>query len=67
MMDKIEVNGPRTHDVYKTLKEKASVDNLTWNFCKFLVNRSGDQVSYYKHSQPPLSFEADIAKLLSEK
>lgn len=41
LMDKIDVNGPKTHPVYAYLK-KASGDasDVRWNFAgKFLVNK----------------------------
>lgn len=43
MMDKIDVNGPKTDIVYKYLKAKGGVGNIKWNFATyFIVSPDGD-------------------------
>ena len=37
MMDKIDVNGPSTHPVYKYLKGVASLPEILWNFATYYV------------------------------
>ena len=49
MMEKIEVNGPNTHEVFKFLRQhsplydekKKEIKEIPWNFAKFLVNEKG--------------------------
>lgn len=43
---KVEVNGPNAHPVYKYLKESAGVTNIGWNFEKFLVSTDGSITHY---------------------
>ena len=43
---KVEVNGPNAHIVYKYCKENAGVTNIGWNFEKFLVSTSGSITHY---------------------
>jgi glutathione peroxidase len=45
MMDKIEVNGPGRHPIYRELTEVADAEghrgDIRWNFEKFLVGKDG--------------------------
>jgi glutathione peroxidase len=43
---KVEVNGPNSHPIYKYLKESAGVTNIGWNFEKFLVSSDGSITHY---------------------
>jgi glutathione peroxidase len=43
---KVEVNGPNAHPIYKHLKESAGVTNIGWNFEKFLVSSDGSITHY---------------------
>lgn len=43
---KVEVNGPSAHPIYKYLKESAGVTNIGWNFEKFLVSSDGSITHY---------------------
>lgn len=43
---KVEVNGPNAHPVYKYLKESSDITNIGWNFEKFLVSRDGSITHY---------------------
>jgi glutathione peroxidase len=43
---KVEVNGPNAHAIYKYLKESAGVTNIGWNFEKFLVSSDGSITHY---------------------
>lgn len=60
MFSKIEVNGPNTHEFYRYLKnnevyksqnlpicKEGKVENIPWNFAKFLVNKEGKVTGYY--------------------
>eukprot|EP00898_Chlorokybus_atmophyticus_P003974 jgi/Chlat1/4578/Chrsp290S00321 len=65
LMDKVDVNGPKTSEVYKYLKgacETCSGD-VRWNFAaKFIIDKDGNVVERNKDS-PKLS-ESKIAQLL---
>lgn len=69
MFDKIDVNGPNTHEIFKFLKsEKKGLlfsEAIKWNFTKFLVDRSGEVVARYAPTQDPLTLRKDIEKLLA--
>jgi glutathione peroxidase len=43
---KVEVNGPNAHPIYKYLKENAGVTNIGWNFEKFFVSSDGSITHY---------------------
>ncbi len=43
---KVEVNGPNAHTIYKYLKENAGVTDIGWNFEKFLVSSDGTITHY---------------------
>jgi glutathione peroxidase len=46
---KVEVNGPNAHPVYKYLKENSDITNIGWNFEKFLVSKDG-LITHYPSS-----------------
>jgi len=50
---KVEVNGPNAHTIYKYLKESAGVTNIGWNFEKFLVSSDGSITHYPSSHQVP--------------
>jgi glutathione peroxidase len=68
MFAKIEVNGEKTHPLYKQLKHDApgllGSEAIKWNFTKFLVDRSGKVVRRYAPTDTPQSIEKDIEALL---
>ena len=41
------MNGEATNEVYKYLKEKKNVENISWNFDQFLISGSGEVVGYF--------------------
>lgn len=61
MFSKIEVNGENSCELYKYLKtsndvfkkqnekycRNNQVDEISWNFAKFLVNKNGEVVGYF--------------------
>ena len=74
MFGKIDVNGEKTHPLYRFLKkEKPGLlgplggGSIKWNFTKFLVDRSGNVVARYAPSTKPESLAKDIEKLLENK
>lgn len=67
LMEKIEVNGPGTHPVFKFLKDRAPGligKNVKWNFTKFLVERDGQTVTRYAPAVEPGEIAADIERAL---
>lgn len=71
LFDKIEVNGPNTHPLYKFLKDAKpglmGTKDIKWNFTKFLVDRNGFVIDRYAPQTTPESIEKDIEKLLNSK
>jgi glutathione peroxidase len=57
IMEKIEVNGPNRHDIYKTLtaiKDASGRDgDIRWNFEKFVVSADGTKVTRFAPKQKP--------------
>lgn len=68
MFAKIEVNGERTHPLYRYLKAQApgilGSEAIKWNFTKFLIDRNGKVIHRYAPATTPEAIEADIKKLL---
>lgn len=79
VFDKLEVNGPGAHPLYKFLKQQqpasrpgqpypapgAEPGALEWNYVKFLVDREGQAVARYKPAFT--DFEADVRLALAGK
>jgi len=69
MFEKVDVNGPNTHPLYKHLKaEKGEFlgKDVKWNFAKFLVGRDGEVLARYGPQQSPASFETDVRAALAK-
>jgi glutathione peroxidase len=67
LFEKIEVNGPQTHPVFKYLKSKLGGlfgSKIKWNFTKFLLDADGRPVRRFAPITKPDSIEPDIKKLL---
>jgi len=67
MFQKIEVNGDKTHPLYKFLKSEAKGvlgNGIKWNFTKFLVDKEGNVVKRYAPTMKPKSLEEDIIEAL---
>ncbi|HEY4078315.1 MAG TPA: glutathione peroxidase [Rhizomicrobium sp.] len=68
LFEKIEVNGPDAHPLFKYLKsEKAGIlgtEAIKWNFTKFLIDRAGAVVSRHAPATTPDDLEEPIRKLL---
>src|SRR3954465_5300297 len=64
MFAKIDVNGAKTHPLYKFLKHEAKGllggGGIKWNFTKFLVGKDGKVVKRYAPADTPKSLEKDI-------
>ena len=68
MFEKIEVNGPETHPLYRWLKQVRrgvlGTERIKWNFTKFLLDRKGNPVSRYAPRTEPQALAKDIEALL---
>jgi glutathione peroxidase len=68
MFSKIEVNGDGAADLYKWLRAEqpgaGDSDAITWNFEKFLVDRSGKVVARFGPQVTPEDLAPHIAALL---
>ena len=69
MFDKIKVNGPDAHPLYKWLTHSApgilGTEAIKWNFTKFLVGRDGRIFKRYATATKPAALEGDIERLLA--
>jgi glutathione peroxidase len=69
VFDKIDVNGPNAHPLYRYLKERKrgifGTEKIKWNFTKFLVDRSGNVVGRYAPNKDPEKLVPDIERLLN--
>lgn len=68
MFDKIDVNGPKAHPLYKYLTSSApgvmGTEAIKWNFTKFLVDRQGNVLKRYAPNVEPKDIANDIEKQL---
>lgn len=68
MFDKIEVNGPDAHPLYRYLTSEArgvlGTKSIKWNFTKFLVERDGKVAKRYAPSVKPEAIGSDIESIL---
>ena len=57
IMEKIEVNGPGRHEIYKTLTAIKAADgrdgDIQWNFEKFVVSADGTKITRFTHKTKP--------------
>ena len=70
MFDKIRVNGPEAHPLYKWLTHAApgilGTEAIKWNFTKFLIDKQGNVVDRYAPMTTPDRIAGDIEKELSK-
>ena len=67
LTEKIDVNGAKTHDIFKHFKLKKGGllgSRIKWNFTKFLINRNGEPVARYAPTTTPDKISKDIEKLI---
>lgn len=67
MFEKIDVNGPTAHPIYKYLKNEAKgflSKEIKWNFSKFLIDGDGKVVKRYSPTTKPSKLKEDIENLL---
>lgn len=70
LMDKINVNGAKTHEVFKYLKSHATNSKkdapIKWNFTKFIISSDGQTILRYEPTVEPSELDAVIRGLLSK-
>ena len=70
LFSKIEVNGDGAHPLYQWLRRKApgllGLQAVKWNFTKFLVDRSGNQVTRFGSDVEPADIAPHIEALLGK-
>jgi glutathione peroxidase len=67
LFEKIDVNGPNTHPVFKLLKSTLSGlfgSRIKWNFTKFLIDANGRPLKRFSPVTKPEAIEPYIKKLL---
>jgi glutathione peroxidase len=72
LFDKVNVNGPSAHDLFKFLRFNSElhdakenyVGHVHWNFGKFLVDSTGSNVYYLHSRETPDVVESVIKELL---
>jgi glutathione peroxidase len=65
---KVDVNGSKTHPVFKFLRNQAGGmlgSAIKWNFTKFLVSPDGTTVKRYAPTTKPEDIKKDAEQLLS--
>jgi glutathione peroxidase len=68
MFAKVDVNGDGASEFYKWLKSEqpgdAATSDITWNFEKFLIDRTGNVVARFSPMTTPEDIAAHVAPLL---
>ena len=68
IMAKCDVNGEQAHPLYQWLKKEKpgllGLENVKWNFTKFLIGRDGNVVERFAPTTKPESLVAPIRDLL---
>ncbi|KAL6059949.1 Glutathione peroxidase [Balamuthia mandrillaris] len=70
VFDKVEVNGPSTHPLFKYLKETLpgvlGTTDIKWNFTKFLIGRDGKPLQRFGTNTTPNATEQHIISALQQ-
>jgi glutathione peroxidase len=68
LFEKIEVNGPQAHPLFKYLTQAVpgilGTEAIKWNFTKFLVDRQGKAIKRYPSLTKPEDLAKEIESLL---
>ena len=68
LSEKIDVNGPNTHPIFKYLKDhskSALGKEIKWNFTKFLVSHDGRTIKRFAPTTKPEAIRQSIENLLT--
>lgn len=70
MFEKIDVNGPQQHPLYRYLKSSApgflGTQSIKWNFTKFLIGADGSVVKRFAPMTKPLDISREVDELLCQ-
>ncbi len=67
LTEKVDVNGPQTHPIFKYLKNELGGflgKKIKWNFTKFIISPEGKPFKRYAPTTKPAKIEKDITSLL---
>jgi glutathione peroxidase len=64
MSTKIDVNGENAHPIYKYLVSECNLEQIDWNFTKFLIT---DQVRCLGPNNTPENIDSYIATIMGQK
>ncbi len=64
--EKVNVNGPDTHPVYRFLRGRTTDGPIGWNFVMFLVGRDGTTVTRFPASRLPTSIKQEVEEALEK-
>lgn len=68
LFDKVDVNGPHAHPLFAWLRNAApgllGLNDIKWNFTKFLVDKEGRAVKRYAPTTEPADIAPDIVAAL---
>lgn len=70
-MERIDVNGPATHDVYRFLRmtneggSSALGEPIEWNFTKFVVGRDGQVLKQFGQDVKPKYLDEQLPAWLA--
>ena len=71
LMERIDVNGPATHDVYRFLRmtneggSSALGEPIEWNFTKFVVGRDGQVLKQFGQDVKPKYLDEQLPAWLA--
>ena len=60
MLAKCDVIGDGKHQLYQFFDQALPQSKVEWNFAKYLVDRNGNVVKFFHHSDAPESLMPDI-------
>lgn len=63
MSTKIDVNGDNAHPIYKFLKSESKVEQIDWNFTKFIID---NQIRYLGPNNTPEMMDPHLGQLLKK-
>jgi glutathione peroxidase len=63
IFEKIDVNGPNAHPLYRYLTEQTGGE-IQWNFTKFLVAADGLHIARFEPQVKPLELKDEIEQLI---
>lgn len=70
MFSKVEVNGRKTHPIFKLLKNEVNGlfgKRIKWNFTKFLIDQNGRPLKRFSPTTKPEKIEKYVVQALKKK